>query len=268
MEINRENVVQIVRNSGLNPDKDYGQNFLVDPQIAKNIISLLEINDKDAVLEVGPGIGSLSHFISLEKCNKIDLVDIDERMINFLKIIYQDSKVELHLSDIRKYDVSKSTKIIGNLPYNITTELVIYLVENGVNADAFVLMCQAEAYNRFSDLSGKEYGPASILIHLLGDIKRCLTVKPGSFYPSPKCSSIVFKITIDKNQDRELAINVYKLAKKLFLNRRKTIHNNLSQLLNSKEKSLEILNKLSIPQSKRPEELSPNVYVDIFKQLQ
>ena len=267
MEINRENIIEIVSKSGVNPDKDYGQNFLLDTKIAKSIVDLLEINEKDDVLEVGPGIGSLTHFISLSKAGKIDLVDIDSRMINFLKIIYKEPNINLILSDIRKYDVSKYTKIIGNLPYNITTELVIYLIQNGVSAKSLVLMCQSEAYTRFADLSGKDYGPASIYIHLLGDIKRCLTVKPGSFYPSPKCSSTVFKISISENCDRELALNVYQLAKKLFLNRRKTIQNNLSQVLNDKEKSASILNKLGIPLTKRPEELSPQTFVDIYKQL-
>ena len=162
MEINRENVIEIINKSGLKPDKDYGQNFLLDPNISKRIVELLEINNNDEVLEVGGGIGSLTHFLTLTDGN-ISVVDIDERMISFLKIIYKNN-AKLILNDIRKESIEKYTKIIGNLPYNITTEAVTYLLENGKNAQKMVLMCQAEAFNRFNDLSGKEFLEAFLLL--------------------------------------------------------------------------------------------------------
>ena len=263
MEINRNNVFEIIEKSGLKPDKDYGQNYLLDVSICQRIVEQLNIQDKDNVLEIGPGLGSLTHFIALNKSD-ITLVDIDERMIAFLKIVYNQENIKLVIQDIRKHDVSKYTKIIGNLPYNITTETIVYLLENAENAKKMVLMCQAEAFNRFSDLSGKEYGPASILVHLLGKCQRVLTVKPGSFYPAPKCSSVVFSIEISENVDRKKCLDVYKLSKKLFLNRRKTIYNNLSSYLNDKEQAEELLNKLAIPLNKRPEELSPETFVKIY----
>lgn len=266
MEINRNNVIEIIEKSGLKPDKDYGQNYLLEPAICENIIKLLEIQDGENVLEIGPGIGSLTHFLSMYQKAKIDLVDIDERMINFLKILYNQHNINLILNDIRKHDVSKYDKIVGNLPYNITTETVLYLLENSKNAKRMVLMCQAEAFSRFFDLSGKDYGPISILIHLLGTSKRNFVVKPGSFYPAPKCSSLVFTINFKEDADRELALGVYEFSKKLFLNRRKTIYNNLSSVINDKNKSLQILEKLHIPVNKRPEELSPETFVDIYKQ--
>ena len=88
MEINRENVIEIINKSGLKPDKDYGQNYLLDTSICKKITDLLEIQKEDKVLEIGPGIGSLTHFICQNDAN-ITLVDIDERMVNFLKILYK-----------------------------------------------------------------------------------------------------------------------------------------------------------------------------------
>lgn len=266
MEINRSNVIEVVEKSGLKPDKDYGQNYLLEPEICKRIVDLLDVQDGDNVLEIGPGLGSLSHFLSLYNSAHITLVDIDERMINFLKIIYNQPNINLVLSDIRKHDVSNYTKIIGNLPYNITTETIVYLLENAKQAKRMVLMCQAEAFARFSDLDGKEYGPASILIHLLGSIKRNLTVKPGSFYPAPKCSSVVFTIDIDENSDFEYCNKVYNFAKKMFLNRRKTIHNNLSGFLDDKEKSLMILKNVGIDSNKRPEELSPKTFVALYEE--
>ena len=266
MEINRSNVMEIIEKSGLKPDKDYGQNFLLEPDVSKRIVDLLEI-DNDSVLEIGPGIGSRTHFIAEHKNAHITLVDIDKRMIDFLKILYTKDNFDLVLNDIRKVDVSSYTKIIGNLPYNITTETIVYLLENCEKAERMGLMCQSEAFPRFSDLSGKEYGPVSILVHLLGDSKRNFSVKPGCFYPVPKCSSLVFTINIDKNADRELALKVYRFAKQLFLNRRKTIYNNLSSYLGSKEKAQTLLDKANIPANKRPEEISPMDYVNLYKQL-
>ena len=126
-------------------------------------------------------------------------------------------------------------------------------------------MCQAEAFSRFSDTSGKDYGPVSILISLLGTVKRRITIKPGAFYPAPKCSSIVFTIDFDVKADRKLALEVYRFTKKLFLNRRKTIYNNLSALLNNKELASSLLNEASIAPNRRPEEILPNTYVSLFK---
>ncbi len=263
MEINRNNVFEIIEKSRLRPDKDYGQNYLLDISICQKIVEQLEINEKDDVLEIGPGLGSLTHFIAKHKCN-ITLVDIDQRMIDFLKIIYQQNNINFVTQDIRKHDVSNHTKIIGNLPYNITTETIVYLLENAEKAEKMVLMCQAEAFNRFNDLNGKDYGPASILVHLLGECKRIMTVKPGSFYPMPKCSSVVFSIKIDKNVGRNKCLGVYKLAKKLFLNRRKTIYNNLSTYLGDKEEAERLLNELGISLNKRPEELSPEIFTKIY----
>lgn len=265
MEINRKNVMEVIEKSGLKPDKDYGQNYLLEPELAKRIIDLLEIKSGESVLEIGPGLGSLSHFLSLYSESKITLVDIDERMINFLKIIYNTSNISLVLNDIRKHDVTKYDKIVGNLPYNITTETVVYLLENAKNAKKMVLMCQAEAFPRFNDLSGKEYGPVSILVHLLGNSKRNFTVKPGSFYPIPKCSSVVFTIDINNDDKREQSLEVYKFAKKMFLNRRKTIYNNLSSFLGNKEATAELLKQSNIDPSKRPEELSPSSFVTLYE---
>lgn len=268
MEINRSNISEIVNKASLAPDKDYGQNFLVEPAICSKIVDALNINDNDSVLEVGPGLGSLTHFIS-EKNVKYDAVDIDVRMVNFLRVVYKDfANVNIIENDIRKQDVSKYNKIIGNLPYNITTETIQYFLTNAVNADRLVFMIQSETLPHFYDVAGKEYGPVSVLLHLLGSIEKLFTVKAGSFYPAPKCSSVVFAVNIDKSKDREAAIGTFNLAKKLFLNRRKTIQNNLLNALRDKELVVKLCNDLSINPLSRPEELSPNTYLEMYRYLQ
>ena len=266
MEINRFNVNEIVEKSGLKPDKDYGQNYLIEPTICQKIVDLLELKHDDHVLEIGPGIGSLTHFINQYECEKFALVDIDQRMIDFLKVLYQKKNNEIMLSDIRKHDVSNYNKIIGNLPYNITTETITYLLKNAINTEKMVLMCQTETLAHFIDIEGKEYGPTSILVHLLGKIERKFAVKPGSFYPVPKCSSTVFTITFNKDANFSYSYDVYKFAKQLFINRRKTIYNNLSNYLGNKDLTLDVLNKAGISINKRPEELSPSDFVALFEE--
>ena len=267
MEINRTNINEIVTKAALRPDKDYGQNFLVEPEVSKRIVDALNLDPKDTVLEVGPGLGSLTHFIA-ESNVKCDAVDIDARMVNFLRVVYQEnSGINIVENDIRKQDVSKYSKIIGNLPYNITTETIQYLLINADNAKKMIFMIQSETLSHFYDVKGKEYGPTSVLIHLLGNIKKLFTVKAGSFYPAPKCSSSVFEINLDGSKDRKEVIGVFNLAKKLFLNRRKTIQNNMLSVMNDKVAIGEMFNKLGISPLSRPEELSPETYLAIYRYL-
>ena len=130
-----------------------------------------------------------------------------------------------------------------------------------------VFMIQSETLNHFVDVTGKEYGPTSVLIHLLGNIEKLFTVKAGSFYPAPKCSSVVFAINIDSSKDRDKAIKAFKLSKQLFLNRRKTILNNLVNYLKNKDLAYKVCEDLKINPLSRPEQLSPEIYLAISEYL-
>lgn len=266
MVINRSNIFEIVNKADLKPDKDYGQNFLVEPQVSERIVDALNLEDEDIVIEVGPGLGSLTHFLSL-KNNSISAVDIDRRMIDFLRIVYKESNVQIIENDIRKVDVSNYTKVIGNLPYNITTETIQYFLLNAQKAKRMVFMIQSETFAHFFDVEGKEYGPTSVLIHLLGSIERLFTVKAGSFYPAPKCNSTVFAINIDTRADYFKAISAFKVAKQLFINRRKTILNNLVNYLKDKETANKLCSDLGIDPLARPEQLKPEIYLAISEYL-
>ena len=133
MEINRSNVYEIVNKADLKPDKDYGQNFLVEPDISKKIVDSLKIDSNDIVIEVGPGLGSLTHYLTTLE-GKITVVDIDRRMIDFLRIVYRKNNIAIVENDIRKVDVKSYTKVLGNLPYNITTETIQYFLLNAESA--------------------------------------------------------------------------------------------------------------------------------------
>ena len=266
MEINRSNVYEIINKASLQPDKDYGQNFLVEPELSERIVNSLEIDNSDSILEVGPGLGSLTHYLSLIN-NQITVVDIDKRMTDFLRVVYQNTNIKIIENDIRKTDVSSQTKIIGNLPYNITTETIQYLLLNAIKVKRMVFMIQSETLSHFTDVSGKEYGPTSVLIHLLGNIQKLFVVKAGSFYPAPKCNSVVFAIDLDLSKDRQKATNSFKLAKQLFLNRRKTILNNLVNYLKNKELANKVCEDLNIDPLLRPEQLRPEIYLAISEYL-
>ena len=266
MEINRSNIYEIVNKANLKPDKDYGQNFLVEPDISKRIVDSLKIDGNDIVIEVGPGLGSLTHYLTTFE-GKNTVVDIDRRMIDFLKIVYQENNIEIVENDIRKVDVKSYTKVLGNLPYNITTETIQYFLLNAESAKQMVFMIQSETLAHFMDVEGKEYGPTSVLIHLLGSIDRLFTVKAGSFYPAPKCSSAVFSINIDPQKDRKKAISAFKISKQLFLNRRKTILNNLVNYLKDKDLANKLCYDLNINPLSRPEQLPPEIYLAISEYL-
>ena len=260
MEISRSNIFGIVNMNNARPDKDYGQNFLIEPAISSKIVDLLEVKKNEAVLEIGPGLGSLTHYLS-EQSENLSVCDIDIRMINFLGEVY-GRKINYIYNDIRKVDVSNFDKIIGNLPYNITTELVTYLLLNAKNVKKMVLMCQLEAFNRFYDEKGENYGPTSVLIHLLGESKKEFVVKAGNFYPVPKCSSVVFTFKKELKASEEEILGTYKLSKSLFINRRKTIYNNLKNYLNDSLKAKMILETLKISELDRPENIH---YLDYLK---
>ena len=262
MVINRSNINEIVFKSNARPDKDYGQNFLVEPEICERIVNALDIQPNEKVLEIGPGLGSLTHFLSLQS-KDLTVVDIDERMTSFLKLIYKD--VNIVLSDIRKFDVVSYDKIIANLPYNITTETIVYLLSGAIHFKKMVLMIQTDAYPHFLDVSGKEYGPASVLLHLLGENKKLFQVKAGSFYPAPKCSSTVFEINASPKCELEEAKQVYVFAKLMFLNRRKTIANNLTNYLKNRELANNLLSESNIQVTSRPEDISPLDYLKLYR---
>ena len=266
MEINRSNVFEIVNKADLKPDKDYGQNFLVEPQVCEKIVDALNLKDDETVIEVGPGLGSLTHFLSL-KNSEVTVVDIDQRMVNFLKIVYKKTNIKIEENDIRKVDVSKYDKVIGNLPYNITTETIQYFLINATNAKRMVFMIQSETFAHFYDVEGKEYGPTSVLIHLLGSIEKLFVVKAGSFYPAPKCNSTVFAINIETRTPYLSAIKAFKLAKQLFINRRKTIMNNFVNYLKNKDLANIVCEELKINPLLRPEQLKPEIYLAISEYL-
>lgn len=265
MEISRKSIAEILNKSGLRPNKGLGQNFLINPEVSARIVNCLDIQKGERVLEIGPGLGSLTHFLSSSKA-KVDAIDLDSGMVAFLNIAYKEiPNVNIIHGDILKTDLKPYDKIIGNLPYYITTDIIVKTLLQAENCKKVVCMIQKEAYPRFSSqVNEPGYSPIGILISLVGKINKIMNVAGGSFYPNPHIDSIVFQIDIDLEKRTKINLETYQLAQKLFLNKRKTILNNLSALLNNKEAALQILVYAGIKENLRPENLSAKDYINLY----
>lgn len=266
MQITRDNIRELLSSYQIKPDKSLGQNFLVNPNIAEKIVSLLDVEENDTILEVGAGLGSLTHFLDVYP-NNITLVDIDSNVVGFLHLNYKHHNFDIINSDIRDYDVSKYTKVISNLPYSYTSDIIVYLLKNAKNATKFVLMTENEAYSRITALNGKDYGPINVFIYLVGNINKQFDVEARNFYPTPKCGSTVFTIDLDKQIERDKAYKVYNMCKQLFMKRRKTIYNNLKNYIKSDLWTIRILEDLCIPQNTRPEQINPQTYLKLYERI-
>ena len=262
--MNEKEYFDKVKSYKLIANKSLGQNFLINPQTAEKIVSLLEIKEGDHVLEIGAGLGSLSYFLS--KSNSLcELIDIDERMLMFLTEQFKsNTNISIKRQNILKYDISGFNKIIGNLPYYITTSILEKLLLDGKNSEKIVLMTQKEVYPK---LLKTNKSPLSLFLNYVANISSPFEVGKNNFAPVPHVDSVVFTITPNQNIKNEGNEKLFKTMKQLFLLRRKNILNNLTNLLQNKEKAREILGKMGIDTNKRPEELDINFYIDLLKMI-
>lgn len=253
-----------VKSYKLIANKSLGQNFLINPQVAHKITDLLNIKKEDRVLEIGAGLGSLSYYLS-QSDTSVELVDIDERMLMFLNEQFGDKKnVTIKRQNILKYDIGGFNKIIGNLPYYITSSIIEKILLDGVNAEKIVLMTQREVYPK---LLKDNKSPLSLFLNYVADISSPIEVARNNFAPLPHVDSVVFAITPNSNIKNEDNKELFKTMKQLFLLRRKNILNNLTNLLKNREKAQEILGKMKIDTNKRPEELPIEFYINLLKML-
>ena len=262
--MNDKEYFEKVKSYKLIANKSLGQNFLINPQTAEKIVSLLNIKEDDKVLEIGSGLGSLSYFLSKTKAYST-LIDVDERMIMFLQEEFKDSKnLEIKRQNVLKEDLSKFNKIIGNLPYYITSSIIEKLLLEGTNAETMVLMTQKELYPKLLE-SNKS--PLSMFLNYVASISSAMDVGRNNFAPVPHVDSVVFVVTPNENIKNPGNKELFKVMKQLFLLRRKNILNNLTNLVKNKEKAREILGKMGIDTNKRPEELPIEFYINLLKML-
>lgn len=245
------------------PKKHLGQHFLKDPKVSQRIAAAIRSAEKvEKLLEIGPGTGALTQFLIEKFQDKVEAFEVDSESVNYLAQFYPELKV--HAADFLKADLSEmdSCVIVGNFPYNISSQIVFKAIENRDKVVELTGMFQKEMAKRIAAPHGnKTYGIISVIAQAFFDIEYLFTVPPGVFTPPPKVDSGVIRMlrkeNFDLGCDEKKFIQVVKMA---FNQRRKTMRNSLKPLLNDELKEKDVF-------SKRPEQLDWQEFVGLVSLL-
>lgn len=258
---------QILEKHHLVAQKKYGQNFLIDDNILKKIVESANITKDDYVIEIGPGLGSLTDYLSLEAKHVI-CYEIDKKMVEVLNqkaypnvtILQQDFLKASLEDDIKTFANNQKVKIVANLPYYITTPILLKILKEPSLIDLILVMVQKEVAARLSGAPfTKDYNALSVLIQYFTIPQILFDVLPQAFLPSPSVNSSVLAMRFRQTKAVEAldADYFYAFNRNIFAKRRKTLLNNIQCAYPfSKEVILGILDKLSISKTVRAEELT------------
>ena len=271
----------LMKKYNISANKDLGQNFLIDDNVIENIVEAAEINEKDFVIEIGPGLGTLTSRL-VEKAGKVIAIELDKKMLQILNdrfalynnfsLINQDVlKVDLNELIQKENAQNYTVKIVANLPYYITTPIIMKLLEEKLNIDSITVMVQKEVADRLTETpGGKNTGAITYCVYYYAQPQEVLTVPNTSFVPEPKVNSEVIKLNIRKEppvvlKDEKM---FFKVVKASFMQRRKTLLNGLANSgIVSKEKLKEILQELNLSDNIRGESLSIEKFAEIANKL-
>ena len=257
----------------IKPKKSLGQNFLIDENILKNIVSTIEIKNK-SILEVGPGTGNLTLHILKKNPKKLLVIEKDKNLTIFLKKKFQN-KINIINDDILKINErnlhDEKLIVFGNLPYNISTEILAKWIVNLENENFWfenlILMFQKEVADRIiSKFNSSKYGRLSILANWKLDIKKICDIKPFSFSPRPKVDSSLLFFSPKKNfYQIKNPKNLEKVTRIFFNQRRKKLKTPYNQLF---EGNIDVLNKLKIDLNLRPHNLKNEIYYKLVQEYE
>ena len=236
---NPSRTAEVLSKFGISAQKRYGQNFLIDSNILEKIVRSAGITKDDTVLEIGPGIGTLTQHIAIA-AGKVICVEIDSKMIPVLEYTLSEfDNVTVINEDILKADIkgilaehgAKSAKVVANLPYYITTPIIMELLEKDLPIESITVMIQKEVAERMQVGPGsKDYGALSLAVAFYSDAEVKMTVSPNCFIPRPNVDSAV--IRLDKLKEPKVSVNskseMFRIIKGAFEQRRKTLTNALS----------------------------------------
>ena len=252
--------------------KSLGQNFLIDREVLEKIVSITDITNKE-VLEIGPGSGNLTTYILKKKPKKLYVVEKDDDLAILLKEKF-DTEIEIINDDILKVSESNISEqklsVFGNLPYNISTEILSKWILNiGSNFwfNSLILMFQKEVADRIiSEFNNSNYGRLSILSSWKLNVKKILDIKPQSFSPRPKIDSSLLLFTPKENffklKDPK---NLEKITRIFFSQRRKMLKKPFNQVFDNGK---EVAEKFGIDLNLRPQNLEPEVYFKLVKEYE
>jgi len=262
----------ILKKYNISANKSLGQNFLINDSVVNKIVESAEITKNDLVIEIGPGLGNLTEFL-LEKAGKVIAIELDQRMLEILndrfslydnfEIINEDVlKVNLNeLISKNKNSEIKNAKIVANLPYYISTPIIMKLLENRLDIDEIIVMVQKEVAERLTAKTGTRLaGAITYAVEYYSDATSIIKVPKESFVPSPKVESEVIKLKVRKGKkiqvkDEKLLFNI---ISKSFMQRRKTLSNVLTNnnIMHSKEDVKNMWKELEIDENVRGESLT------------
>jgi 16S rRNA (adenine1518-N6/adenine1519-N6)-dimethyltransferase len=245
------------------PKKRLGQNFIIDLRVLDRMSEIAELTKKDEVLEIGAGLGTLTTYLA-DRANRVVAIESDKRLFEKLRAsIHRRLNVELILGDalkinFRKLFTGNKMKVISNLPYSISSPILIKLLENRDIFSLLVIMIQREVGERITaSPGGRDYGSISVLLQTFFDISIELLVHPEAFWPKPKVESVVLKLNPLPNPRIEIrSMELFKkIVRASFSSRRKILANSLRSFV-PKDKAEAILKSAEIDRKRRAETLS------------
>ena len=283
-----ENILEetrfIMKKYNIKANKNLGQNFLINEEVVKNIVGCSNIEKEDLVIEIGPGLGTLTKCL-LEKAGKVICIELDTKMLQILEDRFSlYNNFELINNDVLKVDLKsiiekekaegkiKNVKIVANLPYYITTQIIMKLLEEELELESITVMIQKEVADRLIAVPGqKNTGAITYSVYYYASSEAIMEVPNSSFIPEPEVTSKVIKLNIRKEpivtpNDKE---KMFKTIKYAFMQKRKTLLNSLTNngVFENKQKGTEILNSLEIKENVRPEELTLEQFKEISDNL-
>lgn len=277
-----QNTIEILKKYNFVFQKKYGQNFLIDTHVLEKIIRAASIGSDDVVLEIGPGIGTLTQYLC-ENARQVIAVEIDDMLIPILGETLKDyDNVKIVHNDILKVDVNEivseypgsSIKVVANLPYYITTPIIMGLFESGVPIDSITIMVQKEVAERMQAKPGtKDYGALTLAVQYYADAKIMANVPPNCFMPRPAVGSAVINLVKhkEKRYDVKNEDMLFRIIRASFNQRRKTLQNGLNNAANlpyTKQQIAEAIEKIGLPAAVRGEKLSLEQFVELSNILE
>ena len=272
----------IMKKYNIRANKSLGQNFLINNEVVENIVNSSDISKEDMVIEIGPGLGTLTKYL-LEKAGKVLCVELDTKMIKILQdrfslydnfeLINEDIlKVNLNkiIEENKKDGKIKNVKIVANLPYYITTPIIMKLLEEKLDIKSITVMIQKEVADRLIEIpGGKNTGAITHTVYYYCESEKIMEVPNSSFIPEPEVTSEVIKLNLrDKPAvDIENTKVMFMIIKSAFMQRRKTLLNALTntKVFINKEEGIQILKELNLDENVRAEKLSIQEFANIAK---
>ena len=279
---NPKKTIEVIQKYQFDFQKKFGQNFLIDGRVLEKIMDAADIGAEDFVLEIGPGIGTMTQYLA-ERARQVMAVEIDRNLIPILSETLSDyDNVEILNADILKIDLRKTVeeknqgkpiKVVANLPYYITTPIIMELFESEIPVDNITVMVQKEVADRMQAQPGtKDYGTLSLAVQFYAEPYIVANVPPNCFMPRPKVGSAVIRLTRHQNPPVEVKNKklLFQLIRASFNQRRKTLQNgikNFSGLSFSKEEVADALEQIGVSPTIRGEALSLEQFAELCSLL-